>query len=131
MAQEYKELEETLYVHKTHGVICTQREFENWEEQIMEDWQFELKESVRIKVKVKVPKKLLEPFSVNVDIPTEFIDDDVVDTSVDEIEAPVTVEGTTGNIKITDTMEENPRTGFLRRIKKAIVDGWNETKETS
>lgn len=119
-------VEVVLYIHQRYGVIGCNPFHAHGDTCFDEDsWEDEIKDAIKFSTTIMIPSALFNPYKLNISIPQEFLSEDLVASSVDSIETPVTFNGYAGNIKIEDTMKLNKSNGFMSRLKRAVVAGWN------
>jgi len=77
-------------------------------------------EHANINLRVMLPLSLFQPHVVNVEIPQEFLTPSAIRTTVTEISTPINLNGTSGNVKITEEVKEK-QSGVLHLIKKLLT----------
>ena len=117
------EFDDVLYFNKSTGILGSEAYIS---EQGMEDEEDEVA-SVKFQVKISVPAKVFQPYVLHVDIPPEFIADDVTKSAIESIEIPIELEGNVkGEVTVTEKVKGNRVAKILSLVKEALVDDLNK-----
>lgn len=116
-----------IYFDKTGGALTTQRCIDDG---YYDEDDENLKACVKFRLKIAIPAKVFEPYTLHIEIPEAFIADNACEPSVEAIEVPITLEdNVSANIKVTETVKRGKIANILYLVREAIAEEFAEKKK--